>query len=247
MRHRQSILLTSFAPMKPIVVTKEMETQTDESEPLKTFGTIETQTESVQTISTRMQTENASTKESTMQTQTINTDSIKTQTEKPEAVEQEVQVNTFAVEMSETQCQTSDVLMQSSEDHSDYTSSDQQRSAHLRPKGMQISVGDEGGTAQGPRILAPQGAQTTKAGAQRPSFSFKDAEFSEEQLERITDEDRSRVKKELSQSMTAAEAKKQRSAAIKKKIQDEYVKNRDPIKEFFTLVSIIWLLLTAEF
>jgi len=26
MRHRQSILLTSFAPMKPIVVTKEMET-----------------------------------------------------------------------------------------------------------------------------------------------------------------------------------------------------------------------------
>ena len=52
--------------MKPIVVTKEMETQTDESEPLKTFGTIETQTESVQTTSTRMQTENASTKESTM-------------------------------------------------------------------------------------------------------------------------------------------------------------------------------------
>ena len=38
--------------------------------------------------------------------------------------------------------------------------------------------------------------------------------------------------------MTVAEAKKQRAAAIKKKIQDDYQKNRDPIKEFFKLVSI---------
>ena len=37
--------------------------------------------------------------------------------------------------------------------------------------------------------------------------------------------------------MTVAEAKKQRAAAIKKKIQDDYQKNRDPIKEFFKLVS----------
>ena len=37
--------------------------------------------------------------------------------------------------------------------------------------------------------------------------------------------------------MTVAEAKKQRSAAIKKKIQEDYQKNRDPIKEFFKLVS----------
>jgi len=44
MKHRQSMLLTSFAPMRPIIATKEMMTQT-ESEPLKTYGTIETQTE----------------------------------------------------------------------------------------------------------------------------------------------------------------------------------------------------------
>ena len=57
------------------------------------------------------------------------------------------------------------------------------------------------------------------------------------ELEPITEEDRSRVKKELSQSLTAAEAKKQRAAQIKKKLQEDYAKQRDPIKEFFTLVS----------
>ena len=57
------------------------------------------------------------------------------------------------------------------------------------------------------------------------------------ELEPITEEDISRVKKELSQSLTAAEAKKQRAAQIKKKLQEDYAKQRDPIKEFFTLVS----------
>ena len=83
--HRQSILLTSsFAPMKPIVVTKEIITQT-ESEPLKQYGTIETQTESVETVSTRMQTDNAELKDSTMQTHSTLTDSVEIQTEKPES------------------------------------------------------------------------------------------------------------------------------------------------------------------
>ena len=41
------------------------------------------------------------------------------------------------------------------------------------------------------------------------------------------------MKKELTKSMTAAEAKKQRQAAIKKKLEEDYQKNRDPIKEFF--------------
>ena len=67
MKHRQSILLSSFAPMKPIVVTKESTTQTD-SEPLKSYGTIETQTEQAEVASIRVQTENAVTKDSTMQT-----------------------------------------------------------------------------------------------------------------------------------------------------------------------------------
>lgn len=35
--------------------------------------------------------------------------------------------------------------------------------------------------------------------------------------------------------MSAVEAKKQREAERKKKIQEDYQKNRDPIKEFFTL------------
>lgn len=33
--------------------------------------------------------------------------------------------------------------------------------------------------------------------------------------------------------MTAAEAKRQKAAAIKKKLQEDYMKKRDPIKEFF--------------
>ena len=142
-----------------------------------------------------------------MQTHSTMTDSVEIQTEKPDFCVQEVQVNTFAVEMAETQCQTSDTLMQqSSEDQSDYTSSDQQRSAHHRAKGMQIHEGDEGGTALGPRILNAHAPQTTKAGSTKPSFSF--AEVGSTELEPITEEDRTRVKKELSQSLTAAEAKK---------------------------------------
>ena len=43
LRHRKSILMTSlsFAPMKPVVETRAIETQT-ESEPLKMFATIDT-------------------------------------------------------------------------------------------------------------------------------------------------------------------------------------------------------------
>jgi hypothetical protein len=37
--------------------------------------------------------------------------------------------------------------------------------------------------------------------------------------------------------LTAAELKKQKATAYKKKIQEDYLKNRDPIKEFFSLVS----------
>ena len=67
-KHRQSVLLSSFAPMKPIVVTREIETQT-ESEPLKTFTTMDTQTDAsptVETNSVRIQTENADMKERAM-------------------------------------------------------------------------------------------------------------------------------------------------------------------------------------
>ena len=38
-------------------------------------------------------------------------------------------------------------------------------------KGMQISVGDEGGSGQSPHLAPPVMAQTTRA-AQRPTFSF---------------------------------------------------------------------------
>ena len=51
-RH-QSILLSQFAPMRPIVQTREIETQT-ESEPLTTFATTETQTETAETASIRV-------------------------------------------------------------------------------------------------------------------------------------------------------------------------------------------------
>ena len=54
--------------MKPIVVTREIETQT-ESEPLKTFTTMDTQTDAsptVETNSVRIQTENADMKERAM-------------------------------------------------------------------------------------------------------------------------------------------------------------------------------------
>jgi hypothetical protein len=61
----------------------------------------------------------------------------------------------------------------------------------------------------GPRILNAPGSQTTKAGSNKPSFSFSEHEMGgSTELEPITEEDRSRVKKELSQSLTAAEAKK---------------------------------------
>lgn len=150
----------------------------------------------------------------------------------------EIQVNNFAVELVEIECQTSETLLQSSEEFQSYEeSSDMQKSAGvLRPKGMQI--GDEGGTMQAPKIGQPQGAQTTKA-AKRPSFSFAQADFDEEEAEREPEEvqrnQRSQLKKELTKSMTIAEAKRQRAAALKKKMDEEYLKKRDPIREFFTL------------
>ena len=64
---QQSFLLQSFAPMKPIVVTKEFGVQT-EGEPLKIYATSDTQTDVVEMVSTRMQTENADTKDGSVQT-----------------------------------------------------------------------------------------------------------------------------------------------------------------------------------
>ena len=55
-------------------------------------------------------------------------------------------MNVDAAEKQEMQCQTSEGLMQSSEEQSYDTSSEQQRSETLRTKGIPISVGDEGGT-----------------------------------------------------------------------------------------------------
>lgn len=107
-------------------------------------------------------------------------------------------------------CQTSDVLMQSSEEQSQSydTSSDMQRSAGLaKPKGMQIEAGDEGGTTQMAKLnMQPMPAQTARA-AQRPSFNF--AEHGDESPV-VEDKrmDRAQMKKELTKSMTAAEMKK---------------------------------------
>ena len=54
-----------------------------------------------------MQTENPTTKDSTMQTKSTLRSTVEIQTDQPDVAtlkEQEVQVNTFAVEMSTTQC-----------------------------------------------------------------------------------------------------------------------------------------------
>lgn len=74
MRH-QSFLLSSFAPMKPIVQTREIETQTD-SEPLKVFAVAEVQTDVAEKASIKVQTDEAEKKDSTMQTNSILKDSI---------------------------------------------------------------------------------------------------------------------------------------------------------------------------
>ena len=73
-RH-QSFLSTQFVPMRPIVHTREIETQT-ESEPLSTFATTETQTDTAETNSIRVQTENSVTKDGAMQTLSTMTTSI---------------------------------------------------------------------------------------------------------------------------------------------------------------------------
>ena len=97
-------------------------------------------------------------------------------------------------------------------------SSDYQRSAGvgglhtaatLRPKRMEISEGDEGGTTQAPLISALAGAQTTKA-QNRPSFRFSmdDSNDNESSQEAITPLDREQMKKEITQSLSAVEAKK---------------------------------------
>ena len=52
-RKHQSFLSNQFVPMRPIVHTREIETQT-ESEPLTTFATTETQTETATTNSIRV-------------------------------------------------------------------------------------------------------------------------------------------------------------------------------------------------
>ena len=65
-----------------------------------------------------------------------------------------------------------------------------------------------------------------------------DSNDNESSQEAITPLDREQMKKEITQSLSAVEAKKQRAAERKRKLQEDYQKNRDPIKEFFTLVSL---------
>ena len=79
---RQSILLSSFQPLKPIVQTKDSESQTDESTPIKHFQVMETQTDAVESASVRIQTENNEMKESQVQTSSILTDTVEVQTDK---------------------------------------------------------------------------------------------------------------------------------------------------------------------
>ena len=150
----------------------------------------------------------------------------------------EVQV---LAEQTEIQCQTSDVQIHTttSEDQSQSydASSDYQRSAYagpssMRPKRMEIAVGDEGGTTQPAKIGG--GALTTRA-QQRVSFSFGVEDDSKHGTESEAPADREQLKREVTQSLSAAEERKQRAAERKRKIQEDYQKNRDPIKEFFTL------------
>lgn len=122
LRHRKSVLMTSlsFAPMKPIVESRAVETQT-ESEPLKTFSTIDTQTQSVTTTSTRMQTESPETRDGSMQTLKTLTDTVEIQTDTVGKVDFDVQVSLSSlIQKTETQCQTSDVDLESNDTSSDY-------------------------------------------------------------------------------------------------------------------------------
>ena len=109
----------------------------------------------------------------------------------------------------------------------------------MQPKkgGMRIAVGDEGGTTQG-SVMAMMGggALTTRAGAARQVFSFSSIdEDTAGTKEAVTPLDRQKIKEDVQQSLSQAELKKQKQAAYKKKLADDYQKNRDPIKEFFTL------------
>ena len=73
---------------------------------------------------------------------------------------------------------------------------------------MQISVGDEGGTTSKAPVI-PQSAQTARA-AQRPSFSFDQVELMESMEKptaEMTREERSQIKKELTQSLAITEEK----------------------------------------
>lgn len=61
--------------MKPVVETRAIETQTD-SEPIKTFATMDTQTDQKETNSICIQTESADTKDGSMQTTKTLTDTV---------------------------------------------------------------------------------------------------------------------------------------------------------------------------
>jgi len=77
----------------------------------------------------------------------------------------------------------------------------------LRPKRMEISVGDEGGTSQAPNI-GMSGALTTKA-AQRPSFMFNDEmDDNNKNKECNTPLDRDKIKMEITRSLTVVEERK---------------------------------------
>ena len=82
----------SFAPMRPAVETRTIETQT-ESEPLKRFESIDSQTDLVETVSIRVQTENAETKDGSMQTLKALTGTVESQTDKTNKADFETQVN----------------------------------------------------------------------------------------------------------------------------------------------------------
>ena len=162
-----------------------------------------------------------------MQTAATRTDTVEIQTESVTLINSEVQVNTMVAEM---QCQTSEIQVSESDQQSYDTSSD------MQPKrGVHIAVGDEGGTLAAPQMsMMGGGALTTRAGAARGTFSFSSVDEDTKDTV-VTQEDRQKIKEEVQQSLSQAELKKQKQAAYKKKMADDYQKNRDPIKEFFTL------------
>lgn len=136
------------------------------------------------------------------------------------------------------ECQTSENMFESSGQSSEFSEEVlRQGSRPMKPKGLTISIGDEGGSG----AMGMKHAQTSRASkAQAIYFTDEFEQDEDEEEDGPAQRPKRKINRELTQStiwnsMSVAEQRKKKQEDARKKIQEDYNKKRDPVKEFFQL------------